>query len=109
MTGRLRRFAGDAVGGADHLAGTHAAAREQGGVHLRPMVAADLVADPRRAAELAHDDDAAIVGEAAPVQVFDQGADAVVEDRGSLPVAQKIGCSPGPRRSCRRANPTCCS
>ena len=44
---------------ADDLAGLHAAAGEDGAVRLRPVIAAVLVVEPRRAAELAPDDDRA--------------------------------------------------
>ena len=50
------RFAAQAVGRADHLPGPHAAAGQQRAVHLRPVVAARLAVDLRRAAELAPDD-----------------------------------------------------
>ena len=83
------RFAGDPVGRADHLARLHAAAGQQGEIHLRPVVAADDGADLRRAAELAPHDDRAILVEPALVQVLDQGADALVEDGEILRLAQE--------------------
>src|SRR5581483_9270838 len=42
-----------AVGGADDLAGTHAAAGHEAATHRGPVVAARVVVDARRAAELA--------------------------------------------------------
>ena len=61
-----------AIGGADHLAGAEAAAGEQAAADLRPVVAAGVVVDLRRAAELAPGDHGDVVGQAALVQVFDQ-------------------------------------
>src|SRR5204862_5679822 len=43
------------------------------------------------AAKLAHDDDGAVIGQAALVQVVDEGADALVEDRKIFSFAEKDG------------------
>ena len=61
-------FAGNAIGGADHLAVSHRAARQERTIHLRPMVAPHDRADLRRTAEFAPDHDGAIVCQAALVQ-----------------------------------------
>ena len=68
-----------AVRRADHLAGPHAAAGQQGAADLRPVVAAGVFVDLRRAAEFAPDDDRHVAIQPALVQVFDQGADALIE------------------------------
>ena len=56
-----------------------AAAGQEGAADLRPVVAAGAAVDSRRAAELAPGDDRHVVEHAANFQVFDQGAQALVE------------------------------
>src|SRR5262245_9074731 len=63
----LRGVTADAVGGAEHLAGGHAAARHDAVVDRSPMVAASVAIDARRAAELTPHDHADVVGQAALV------------------------------------------
>ena len=77
----------DLVGGAQDEAGAGAAAGDQRGEDAAPVVApgaggvgdGGLLADARGAAELAGDDQEDVVGQAAGVEVFDQGGDAAVE------------------------------
>ncbi len=69
------------VGRADHLADLHAAAEEQGRVDPGPVVAAGVLVDLGRAAELAPDDHGDVAVEAAVVDVLDQGRDPLVEQR----------------------------
>src|SRR5262249_11181344 len=68
-----------AVGGADDLAGLHAAAGHDGTAYLRPVVAAGAVVDARRAAEFAPGNYGHIVQHTAHVEVFHQSAEALVE------------------------------
>src|SRR5262249_18582686 len=79
VDGALLGVFAQAVGGADGLAGAHAAAGEQGAADLRPVVAAGLLVDARRAAELAPGDDRHVVEPAADLQVVEQGTQAAVE------------------------------
>ena len=67
------------VGRADDLAGLHAAAGQECAADLRPVVAAGTIVDLRRAAEFAPGDDRHIVEHAADVEIFDQGAQALIE------------------------------
>ena len=77
----------DLVGGAQDEAGAGAATGDQRGEDAAPVVApgaggvgdGGLLADARGAAELAGDDQEDVVGQAAGVEVFDQGGDAAVE------------------------------
>ena len=57
----------------------HAAAGQQGAADLRPVVAAGVLVDARRAAELAPGDHRHVVEHAARFQVVDQGAERLVE------------------------------
>src|SRR5207302_978047 len=79
--GTFGGFAAPTVRRADGLAGPHAAAGEQSASDLRPMIAAGVLVDRRRAAKLAPHDDRDILVQPAPVQVLDQRADALVEQR----------------------------
>ena len=54
-------------------------------VDLRPVVAAGVLVDLRRAAELAPHDDRHVLVQPAVVQVFDQCGHALVEQRHVLP------------------------
>jgi hypothetical protein len=51
----------------------------EGATHRRPVVAGRLRVDVRRAAEFAPDDDRGVFQHAAKVEIFDQGAEALVE------------------------------
>ena len=84
------------VGRADHLADLHPAAEEQGRVDAGPVVAAGVLVDLGRAAELAPDDHGDVAVEPADVDVLDQRRDPLIEQRQML-------AEPG--RSCRRACP----
>ena len=59
-----------------------ARAGEQDRLHLRPVLAAALAVDLRRAAEFAHDDDERFFQQAAAGEVVEQGADGGVGRRG---------------------------
>ena len=72
---------GQPVGRADDLAGPHAAAGEQGAGDVRPVVAAGVLVDLGRAAELAPDDDRHVLVEPARVEVVDQGRQGLIELR----------------------------
>jgi len=85
------RLARDLVGCPDHLPGPHPAAGQQRAIHLRPVVPADLGADLRCPSELAHNHHGAIVVQPPLVKVLNQGADALVEDREVLRLAQEDG------------------
>src|SRR5438128_11956986 len=61
-------------GGADHLPGAHAAAGQEAGGDLRPVVAAGIFVDARRASEVAPDDHREVPVEAAVVDVLDESA-----------------------------------
>src|SRR4051794_718496 len=77
----------DLVRGAQDETGAGAAAGNQRGEDAAPVVApgaggvgdGGLLADARGAAELAGDDQEDVVGQAAGVEIFDQGGDAAVE------------------------------
>ena len=69
----------ETIGRADDLAGPHAAAGEEGGGDGGPVVAAGVLVDPRRPAELAPGDDGRVLEHVVGVEVFDQGAHALVE------------------------------
>lgn len=74
-------FAAEAVGGTDDVAGFHAAAGEEGAADLRPVVAAAVFVDLWGAAEFAPCDDGDVFVHAAEVEVFDEGAEALIEER----------------------------
>ena len=76
--------AAELVGRADDLADLHAAAGEQGRVDPRPVVAAGVLVDLGRAAELAPDDHRDVPVQTAGVDVLDQGGDPLVEERQML-------------------------
>ena len=73
-------FAAETVGGADDLAALHAAAGEEGHGDAGPVVATDLGADARGAAEFAPDEDGDVFVESALVEVVNEGGDGLVED-----------------------------
>src|SRR5207244_11928548 len=79
VAGPPRSVAAGAVGSAEGLAGVHAAARHEAAAYRSPVVAAGLVVDARRAAELAPRHYRHVVEHAALIQVLDQGAEALVE------------------------------
>ena len=85
VEGAVIGLAAEAVRGADDLAGPHAAAGQHGAGNLRPVVAAGVVVDLRRAAELAPKDHRHVLVQAALMQVLDQRAEALVEQRTVLP------------------------
>src|SRR6266536_3462679 len=86
----LRCLAAQAIRGPDYLAGFHAAASEHAARDARPMVTAGVFVDGRGAPELAPDNDRNILVETALVQVLDQRADALIEQREVLPERAKI-------------------
>src|SRR5579872_234540 len=67
------RLRGRGVGRAEHLAGTHAAAGQQRSVDPRPVVAAGVLVDLRRAPELAPDHQRHVAVKAPGVEVLDEG------------------------------------
>src|SRR5262249_54554727 len=69
----------------------HAAAAQEGAVDLRPVVAADALADLGRSAKLARDKHRAVLVETALVQVFHESADALVEDGKVFLLTQENG------------------
>ena len=77
----LGGFAAQAVGRANHLAVFHAAAGQQRARDARPMVAAAVLVDFRRATELAPHADGDVFVQAAIVQIPDERRDALVEHR----------------------------
>ena len=68
-----------AIGGADDLSGFHAAASENGGIGLRPVIAAVIGVDSGSAAEFSPDDDGDIAIEPAFVEVGDEGRESLIE------------------------------
>src|SRR4051812_3297788 len=100
--------AAELVGRADHLADPHPAAEEQGHAHPGPVVAARLLVDPGRAAELAPGHHGHVAVEAAVVEVLHQRRDPLIE-QGQLraeplevapvhvPGAERDRDAPGPR------------
>ena len=92
------RHADAAVGGADHLAHRQAAAGEGDRAEVAPVVAAGLLVDLRRAAELARDDEQDLVRQSAVLDVADERRDRLVDGR-----------APGRpcRRRCRRRCRAC--
>ena len=56
VDGPLAGFFAQAIGRADHLSATNAAAGQECTADIRPMIAPRLLVDPRRAAEFAPDD-----------------------------------------------------
>ncbi len=77
-------FAGVFGGGADDLAHFEAAAGEEEGSEFAPVVAAAVFVDFWGAAHFAAADDEDILGEAAVVEVLDEGGDGVVEGCGDV-------------------------
>src|SRR5580765_8485376 len=74
-------LAAEAVGRANDLAGLHAATGQHGTGNARPVVATGIFVDGGGTAKFAPDDDRNVLVEAALVEVFDQGAEALVEKR----------------------------
>src|SRR5262249_45344303 len=64
---------------ANDLSGSHTAARHQGAAHARPVVAAAVRVDPRRAPELAPDDNRDIVQQIALMQVLNESRKSEVQ------------------------------
>ena len=77
------------VGGADDLAVFHAAAADHDRPASRPVIAARVLIDPRRAAELTHPDDRGRLEQPAVGQVGDQRRHALVE-LGEKPLRQRV-------------------
>src|SRR3974390_457449 len=72
------RISAQAVGGAmDESPPDSAAGQDRGGART-PVVAASLRVDPRRAAELAHDNHQGLLEEASLVEVFQECGEALV-------------------------------
>ena len=69
------------VARADHLAGLDAAAGQRQRPAVRPVIAAQVGIDDRRAAEFAHRDHQRGLQQAALVQVFHQRGERAVERR----------------------------
>src|SRR5262249_2085269 len=92
----LRRYrvvldvGGAGVAGAVDLSAADAAAGEQGGLTRAPVVAAAVLVDRRRAAELAHRGDQRLVGQAAVVQVFQQRRVPLVKTLAADGAAQQV-------------------
>ena len=83
----ISRFFAQAVGRADDLSHTHAAAGQEGARRLGPMVSAGGFVDTGGTAEFAPGDDADILVEPPSVQIFDQRRNSLiklVELRGKL-------------------------
>ena len=78
--GAGNRLGTDPVGGADHLPMPHPAAGEEGAVDLRPVVAADDVADLRRPPELPPHHHGTVVGEPALVEILDERRERLIKD-----------------------------
>ena len=77
------------VGRADDLAVFHAAAADDDRPASRPVIAARVLIDPRRAAELTHPDDRGGIEQPAVGQVGDQGRHALVE-LGEKPLRERV-------------------
>src|SRR5262249_46906109 len=100
----VRDFA-EAVGRANDLARSHAAAREDAAVRLRPVIAAVLAVESRSPAELAPADDRDILVEAASVQIADEGRQGAVEQRhvaAALGVVRAVAAVPVPAAEVER-------
>ena len=69
-----------AAGGADDLAGAQAAAGQQGGTDARPVVAAHLFADDRRAAKFAPNNHGRVFIHASVAEVVEKRRQGVVEN-----------------------------
>src|SRR5262245_49851843 len=74
-------LAAEAIGGTNDVARFHATAGHESARDARPVVAAGVLVDLRRAAKLAPGDDRTIVGQAALVQVLNQSGHGFVEYR----------------------------
>ena len=83
--GKVHRAVGDrrgmAVGGADHLSGAEATSGEQSAADCRPMIAARILVDLRRAAELAPGDDRHVFIEPTFVKILDERGESLIELR----------------------------
>ncbi len=90
MDWSVGRGAGGAVGGPDHLTDPHSATREHRHAHTRPMVAAPLGIDIRRAPKLAPYHNGDVIEHTPLVQVGDQGVQSVVDHRKQLVQPLKV-------------------
>jgi len=70
--------------GADHLAHLETAAGDHGGHDRAPVIAAGVAVDPRRAAELAGDDQQNSFVEAALMKILHESTDGLIERRRTL-------------------------
>ena len=89
-------FAAKPVGGADGLAGVHAAAGKQGAGDARPVIAAGVGVDFGGAAEFAPNDEGDVFVHAALVKVVDQGGNALVEQGHVFAAAFEVAVVPVP-------------
>src|SRR5262245_35573606 len=83
-------LAAQAIRRANHLSGLHPAAGQQPTRNSRPMIAAGVLVDRRCAAELAPNDYGNVLVEAALVQILDERADPLVEQRQVLPKRAEV-------------------
>src|SRR5262245_41481730 len=79
LHGAFHRFASQAIGRADDASGLHAATENQTAGDAWPVVAAGVLVDRGGASEFAPDHYGHVFFQPAPVQIIDQGADALVQ------------------------------
>ena len=94
--GAFVRFAAESVGGADGLAGFHAAAGKQGAGDARPMVAAGVGVDFGGAAEFSPNNEGNVFVHAAAVEIVDQGGDSLIEQGHVFAAAFEVAVVPVP-------------
>src|SRR5262249_40150743 len=90
LHGAFHGFAAQTVGGANDVSRLHAAAENQPTGDPRPVIPAGVLVDRRRATKFAPDDYGHIFLQAAAVQVINQGAHALVQQRQILAEGTKV-------------------
>ena len=90
LHGPLGGLAAETIRRANHLAGLHAASEEQPARDARPMIASAVLVDGGRAAELAPNDHRNILVQSALVQILDQRAESLIEQRQVLAQSTEV-------------------
>ena len=93
------------IGRTDHLPVFHSAPGKERAGDAGPMVAAAVLVDLRRSAELSPDADCHILIQAAVVQVLNQSRDALIKHRHVLAGIAVIVSVPIPKTECHRHHP----
>ena len=94
--GSFLGFAAESVGGADGLAGFHAAAGKQSAGDARPVIASGVCVDFWGASEFAPNDERNVFVHAALVKVVDKGGDALIQQGHVFAAAFKVAVVPVP-------------